>query len=97
MGKKEEEKAKYLALLVESAAYSIISTAANGIVTSINRAGEKMFGYRANELIGRPVSVLWSDETSKELREKLSQLAAKGESWEAESLGVRKSGEVFPI
>ena len=95
--KEYEEKLRYMAELLESAAHCIISTNANGIVTSINRAGENMFGYSAKELIGRPVSILWSEETPKELREKLAKLAAKGESWEAESLGVRKNGEVFPI
>ncbi|MDD5556220.1 MAG: PAS domain S-box protein [bacterium] len=95
--KEYEEKLRYMAELVESAAHCIISTDARGIITSINRAGERMFGYDAGELPGKPVSVLWAPETPRGTRKRLAELAGKGESWEAETLGRRKNGEVFPI
>ncbi|MEJ2744100.1 MAG: PAS domain S-box protein, partial [bacterium] len=94
---KKEEELKYLAGLIESAAHCIISTDKSGSIVSINKAGEEMFGYRAVELIGRPVSILQSDRIPSDLLERLQGLSKEGESWEAESVGKRKSGEIFPI
>ncbi|UPT66829.1 MAG: PAS domain S-box protein [Sphingobacteriales bacterium JAD_PAG50586_3] len=53
------EKAAYTNLdylqknILEASPYAIISTDANGILTTFNTAAEKMFGYSAEELIGK--------------------------------------------
>ena len=93
----DREKLRYITELVESAAHCIISTDKSGSIVSINKAGEKMFGYRADELVGKPVSVLHSDRIPVELRERLERLSKDGEAWEAESIGKRKNGEMFPL
>ncbi len=44
--------------LLESAAQGILAINTDGILVLVNAAAEKMFGYRASELIGQPLQLL---------------------------------------
>jgi len=47
-----------LAALVDAANEAIVSADPDGIITTWNRAAEKLFGYREQEIIHKPISVL---------------------------------------
>jgi PAS domain S-box-containing protein len=47
-----------LATIVEASGDAIVGTTLDGIVTSWNPAAERLFGYNAAEMIGRPIDIL---------------------------------------
>jgi PAS domain-containing protein len=54
----EPKRSRTAAAIVASSGDAIISTGLDGIIATWNNGAEAIFGYRPEEVIGRPVSVL---------------------------------------
>jgi PAS domain S-box-containing protein len=52
------EAKAFLASIVESSEDAIVSSTPEGIILSWNRGAERLYGYRAEEAVGKPVSML---------------------------------------
>lgn len=80
---------------------AVISIDAFGIITSFSQGAEIMFGYSANNIIGKNVSLLMPDEYSKHHHEFINNYLETGESKiigiGRELAGLRQSGEQFPM
>lgn len=87
--------------VVNSVLDAIITICLDGTIESVNAAAEKMFGYTANEIIGRNVSVLmpppFRDEHDQYLHNYLDTGVAKIIGIGREAMAVRKDGTEFPI
>jgi PAS domain S-box-containing protein len=73
------------------------SPRSNGIITSWNKGAERIFGYTADEVLGKPVSLLIpADRTDEE--PSILQRLRRGERIEHyETVRRRKSGELIDI
>ena len=48
----------WLSALIESADDAIISKTLEGIITSWNKGAERIFGYTAEEVLGKPITII---------------------------------------
>jgi len=61
--------------IVDSSDDAIISKNINGIIASWNKGAERMFGYRADEMIGQPITCIIPEERLPEEPEILDKIA----------------------
>jgi PAS domain S-box-containing protein len=86
-----------LAAIVESADDAIISKDLNGTVTSWNRAAEQMFGYRAEEMIGRSIAAIIPPELQAD-EPRILETIVRGERINHfETVRVAKSGKRIEV
>ncbi len=85
------EKNRQLASIVEFSDDAVNSATLDGIIASWNRGAEKIFGYSAEEIVGRPVSALIPSDRSDELKEiaKRIQRGERIEHFETERLNKK--------
>lgn len=91
-----EAASQRLAAIVESSDDAIISKDLNGIIRSWNRAAERMFGYAADEVIGRPVSMLAPSDRQDEMPTILAQIRL-GHVAHYDTRRQRKNGETIDV
>jgi len=87
----------YLNALVEWSNDAIIGKTLEGTIASWNRGAEKLYGYTAAEVVGRPADVLLPPGLSVELREQLEQLARGERIEQYETVRQRKDGTVIDV
>ena len=79
-----------LALIVDSSQDAIIGKNLDGIVTHWNKGAEEIYGYTAQEIIGKPVSTLAPPERADEIPEILRKIRAGERVEYFESVRVTK-------
>jgi PAS domain S-box-containing protein len=95
--KKAEDKIYKLANVVESSNDAIITESLYGIITSWNKGAEKIFGYSAKEMLGRPISIISPPHVHEETK-KLSNKIINGETVRPyETSGLRKDGMIIYV
>ncbi len=92
-----EEYAQRLAAIVESSNDAIIGKSLDGIITTWNRGAERIYGYSAEEIIGRPVSLLVPADRPDEVPGILKRLQRGEMIDQFETVRVRKDGSLIDI
>lgn len=92
-----ETVSQHLAAIVESSEDAIIAKDSKGIITSWNKGAERIFGYTADEVIGRPVSILASSDRRDEMPEILSKILQGKRVDHYETRRRRKDGQIIEV
>ncbi len=95
--KRAEEGQAYLAAIVESSDDAIVGKTLNGQIISWNAGAERIFGYAAEEAVGRPITLIIPVERQDEERMILERIR-RGERVEHfETVRVSKHGRLIDI
>lgn len=95
--KRAELASARLAAIVESSDDAIVSKNLDGIITSWNVGAERLFGYSAQEVVGKPITILIPDDRQDEEPDILARLR-KGERVEHfETIRRRKDGSLADL
>ncbi len=93
----ERAPATLLASIVNSSDDAIDSKTLDGIITSWNPAAEQMYGYSADEIIGKNISMLSHPDRPEEMDEILDKIRNGGRVEHYETVRVRKDGKTISI
>lgn len=88
---------EHLAAIVDSSDDAIVSKDLNGIVRSWNPAAERLFGYTAAEMIGRPMLVVIPEDRHGEERMILGRIREGDRVEHLRTVRVRKDGESINV
>jgi PAS domain S-box-containing protein len=86
-----------LATIVESSDDAIIGKTLEGVITSWNQGAEKLYGYSAAEVLGKPISILAPPDRCEEVEQILVRLKQRERIEYYESARVRKDGTLVDI
>jgi PAS domain S-box-containing protein len=92
-----ERDAMRLAAIVDSAEDAIVSKDLNGVVQTWNSAAERMFGYGADEIIGKPIRVIIPADRQQEEDRVLASIRAGIPIEHFDTIRQRKDGTLIEI
>jgi PAS domain S-box-containing protein len=95
--RKAEESVRYQSALVASSGDAIIGKTLDGRVTSWNEGAELLYGYSAEEMMGKPISILMPDEPADDLADILQRVAAGQRVEQYETVRKRKDGQLLQV
>lgn len=89
------EREARLAALVDATNDAVLSSDANGIITSWNRAAEELYGYTELEMVGCSVGVLSPPAKRREQQQMLQAVASGQERTDFEIQSLHKTGSLL--
>jgi PAS domain S-box-containing protein len=92
-----EEQQAMLAAIVNTSDDTIVSKTLDGMITSWNKAAERMFGYTSDEAIGKHISLVIPPSRIQEEEFIIGQIKAGEKVNHFETVRVGKSGQEIPV
>ncbi|ULJ82007.1 PAS domain S-box protein (plasmid) [Rhizobium sp. C104] len=89
--------AAFLAAIVESSDDAIVSKSLSGVITTWNKGAERLFGYTADEAIGRPITIVIPPDRLNEEPAILARIQAGERVDHFETIRRRKDSSLIDI
>ncbi|GEM_PF-1168269 len=95
--RKAQQAATRLAAIIEHSGDAIFTKNVDGIIQTWNPSAERLFGYRAEEIVGKPVTVLLPPDRLSE-EDRIIEGLRQGHSVERlETIRIAKDGRRIPV
>jgi PAS domain S-box-containing protein len=94
---KAQQTASRLAAVVEHSGDAIFTKNLDGVIQTWNRSAERLFGYRADEIVGNPVTLLFPPDRLNEEDHILDRLRHGRSVERLETIRVAKDGRHVPV
>ncbi len=88
---------KRLAAIVDSTDDAIVGKTLDGVITSWNRGAERIYGYTADEMVGRPIATLAPEGHKNEILANLSRIRSGERITYYQTRRQRKDGRVIDV
>ena len=93
-----EEKTRFQASLLNAVGQSVIATDTGGNITYMNRAAEKLYGWRSDEALGRSILDVTVPQLSHaQAEEIMTDLTQREGTWSGEFIVKHRDGTTFPV
>lgn len=92
--KRVEERLRFLAQLLDSVRESVVATDLEGRVIYWGNGAEQLYGYRAEEVMGRLITFIVPPEEEAAEQERIRQVIETGQ-WRGQYLQRRQDGSLF--
>src|SRR4030095_255816 len=86
-----------LSAICDSAREAIITRTLEGVVTRWNRAAERMFGYTADEVLGKPIDIIVPAANSKHESEIVERIRRGERTEDYETKRLHKDGRIISV
>jgi PAS domain S-box-containing protein len=94
--KRMERSREELASIVDYSNDAIVGKSLDGKIVSWNKGAEQLYGYSADEVLGKPISILLPPGRADEFLEVISRLS-RGEIITEETVRLRKDGTLLNV
>ncbi|MEW6116569.1 MAG: PAS domain S-box protein [Nitrospirota bacterium] len=96
--KRTEEKITFLASIIQTIPEAVCSIDLEGTIRSWNEGAERMLGYSADEVLGKPIAlIIPEDMVQSEMDHCLNTLNARGFLTGYETIRISKQGRPVPV
>jgi PAS domain S-box-containing protein len=87
--------------LIDNVSEAIVSADSHGNIIYCNQSAESIFGYLADEAVGRPITFIWPERFREAYQEEMGLVLSTGKTKfigkTVESTGLRRDGGEFPL
>jgi PAS domain S-box-containing protein len=90
-----EQQLRFLASIVQFSDDAIVSKNLDGIITSWNEGAERIFGYTAEEAVGRPITIIIPQDRQDEERTILTRIRRGERTEHFETIRQHKRGSLI--
>jgi PAS domain S-box-containing protein len=92
-----DAKTALLAFIVDSSDDAITAKTPDGILTSWNRGAERIYGYTAGEIVGKPVAMLIPTDRPDDMKAILARVRNGEQVEHYETVRLRKDGKLIDV